>query len=91
MTIVFSSQAWNQLCSWLDEDVDLLKRLTMLIESVRREPFKGLGKPEPLRGPLSGFWSRRISQEHRLVYRVAGRAGVDQRLEIASCRTHYAH
>jgi toxin YoeB len=53
-----------------------------------RTPFAGIGKPEPLRGPYTGFWSRRITDEHRLVYRVSGK-GADQQLEIAQCRYHY--
>ena len=60
-----------------------------LIEDVRRHPFMGLGKPEALKGDLSGWWSRRISGEHRLVYRVQGRKGEDQRIEIIQCRYHY--
>jgi toxin YoeB len=69
-------------------------KINDLIKDTRRQPFKGLGKPEPLKGNLAGWWSRRISGEHRLVYRVEGRnigPGQDtgQRLTIASCRYHY--
>jgi toxin YoeB len=60
-----------------------------LIEDARRHPFAGLGKPEPLKGDLAGWWSRRITAEHRLVYRVQGRRGADQRIEAAQCRYHY--
>ncbi len=63
----------------------MLKRVNMLIRDVERSPFDGIGKPEPLRGDLSGFWSRRINDEHRLVYRVQ-----NGMLEIASCRDHYS-
>ena len=60
-----------------------------LIEDVRRHPFQGIGKPEALKGDLSGWWSRRITAEHRLVYRVQGRKGEDQRVELIQCRYHY--
>ncbi len=70
-------------------DPAMLERVNRLIDDARRTPFTGLGKPEPLRGEFAGFWSRRINGEHRLIYRVAGRADVDQRIEIAACRYHY--
>jgi toxin YoeB len=63
-------------------------KVNTLIEECRRDPFKGTGKPEPLGGNLSGWWSRRISHEHRLVYRVAG-SGEEQVLQVAQCRYHY--
>jgi toxin YoeB len=63
-------------------------RVNALIEECRRHPFTGIGKPEGLKGDLSGWWSRRITSEHRLVYRVTG-SGTDQTLEIAQCRFHY--
>jgi toxin YoeB len=65
-------------------------RINVLIKDVRRDPFRGIGKPEALKGVLSGWWSRRITSEHRLVYRVEAKPGTDQRIEIAMCRTHYA-
>lgn len=67
----------------------MLARVNAIIEDTRRSPHTGLGKPEPLRGQLSGFWSRRVSQEHRLVYAVEGKAGEDRRLIILQCRYHY--
>jgi toxin YoeB len=73
----------------MDTDPGLLERINRLIEDARRTPFTGLGKPEPLKGEFSGFWSRRINGEHRLIYRVSGQAGTDQRIEIAACRYHY--
>jgi toxin YoeB len=69
-------------------DPKWLLRLNGLIEACRRTPFKGSGKPEPLRGELSGLWSRRINRKDRLVYRVAGKQP-DQQLEIVQCRGHY--
>lgn len=88
MKILFSDHGWGDYLHWADHDPDILARLNELIEECRRSPFRGRGKPEPLRGDLSGWWSRRLTQEHRLVYRVQG-AGGEQRLEIAQCRFHY--
>ena len=88
MKLVFSDQAWEDYTYWQEADGKILKRLNDLIEESRRTPFKGTGKPEPLRGDLQGWWSRRITQEDRLVYRVEGK-GDAQRLEIAQCRFHY--
>lgn len=80
----FSERAWDDLSYWLDTDKKMVKRLRALIQDIQRSPFEGIGKPEPLKGNLSGFWSRRIDGEHRIVYRVEGDA-----LEIAQCRGHY--
>jgi toxin YoeB len=63
--------------------------LNALIEDVRRNKFSGRGNPEPLKGDLAGWWSRRITGEHRLVYRVVGKPGPDRRIEIVACRYHY--
>jgi toxin YoeB len=71
-----------------DRDPDTAKRIDRLIDDVRRRPFVGIGKPEPLRGALAGWWSRRITSEHRLVYRVVGK-GTGRELQIAQCRYHY--
>lgn len=88
MKIVFSDQAWTDYRHWVANDLAALKRLNELIEQCRRTPFLGTGKPEPLRGDLQGWWSRRITAEDRLVYRVSG-SGSHQQLEIAQCRFHY--
>lgn len=88
MRLVFSDEAWEDYLYWQGADIKTLKRLNDLIEECRRNPFKGTGKPEPLKGDLQGWWSRRITQEDRLVYRVEGK-GKDQRLDIAQCRLHY--
>ena len=88
MRIVFSNSAWAEYLYWQEADPSVLRRINELIQDVRRHPFSGLGKPEPLRSELGGFWSRRITQEHRLVYRVSGK-GADQAVEIAACRFHY--
>jgi toxin YoeB len=86
--IVFGSQAWEDYLFWLENDMGTLRRINALIENTRRTPFTGIGKPEPLRNEFSGFWSRRITGEHRLIYRVMGK-GELQMLEIASLRYHY--
>ncbi len=84
MRLVFSSTAWDDYLHWQATDPKLLARLNALIRECARTPFQGTGKPEPLRGALSGWWSRRLTQEHRLVYRVEG-----DDLLIAQCRYHY--
>ena len=76
--------AWEDYTYWQGQDKKTLKRINMLIDAARRDPFQGIGKPEPLLGNLSGFWSRRISDEHRMVYRVENGA-----LLIAQLRYHY--
>lgn len=88
MNILFTDAGWEDYQHWVDGDRDVLSKLNSLITDVRRSPFKGLGKPEPLQGNLSGWWSRRITGEHRLVYRIVGEGG-GQRIEIAACRYHY--
>jgi toxin YoeB len=86
--LVFSEQAWEDYLHWQARDQTTLDRVNALIKECQRTPFKGTGKPEPLRGDLKGWWSRRITLQDRLVYRVAG-SGEDQRLEVAQCRYHY--
>ncbi len=88
MKLVFAAGAWEDYLHWQATDRDVLERVNALIKDCVRSPFSGLGKPEPLKGELSGWWSRRITTEHRLVYRVAGKAP-NQRLEVAQCRYHY--
>lgn len=84
MKLIFSEQAWADYTYWQKLDKKIIKRINELIKAIKREPFRGTGKPEPLKHHLTGFWSRRITEEHRLVYRVS-----DRGLEIASCRYHY--
>lgn len=85
MKLVFSPQAWEDYQHWVQTDRKLARRSNDLIKDTIRNPHDGIGKPEPLRHALAGFWSRRINEEHRMVYRVAG-----QNLEIAQLRFHYA-
>lgn len=88
MKILFTSRGWRHYTYWCDNDRTRLAKINGLVDQIRRDPFRGIGKPEPLKGKLKGFWSRRIDQEHRLVYRVTGSDG-EKRLEIAQCRYHY--
>jgi toxin YoeB len=85
----FTTSGWDDYQYWLENDPAMLARINPLIRDARRSPFSGLGKPEPLKRQLSGWWSRRISFEHRLVYRGTGNTGADQRLEIMMCRNHH--
>jgi toxin YoeB len=86
--VAFDRDAWAEYVDWQRQDSKLAERINALIEECRRHPFTGTGKPEPLRRNLAGWWSRRISGEHRLVYRVSG-SGNTQALEVLSCRYHY--
>ena len=88
MRIIFSKTAWDDYQFWLGSEATILARINELIRASTRTPFSGIGKPEPLAGNLKGWWSRRITAEHRLVYRVRG-SGEDQAIEIAACRFHY--
>lgn len=89
MRLVFSDQAWEDYLHWQKADTNVLERINQLIRECRRTPFRGTGKPEPLKGDLKGWWSRRITLEDRLVYRVTGGKDQDRQLEIAQCRFHY--
>jgi toxin YoeB len=84
VNVSFRPAAWEQCPHWQAHDPALFRKLDRLIEDCLRHPFEGTGKPEPLRGDHSGFWSRRIDREHRLVYRVNASS-----LEIVQCRHHY--
>jgi len=87
MKIVFTENAWDDLTYWIENDLDKIKKIKALINST--DPFKGLGKPEPLKHQLKGYWSRRIDHEHRLVYEITGKRKVDQICTILQCRFHY--
>ncbi len=81
---IFSSKAWDNYAYWQKTDIAILKRTNTLIKEIERSPFDGIGKPEPLKHGLSGYWSRRISDEHRIVYKV-----INNDLLIAQLRYHY--
>ena len=84
MRLVFTPQGWEDYCHWQQSDRSILKRINRLIDDVLRDPAAGIGKPEPLRHMLAGAWSRRISEEHRLVYLVEG-----DDIVILQARFHY--
>lgn len=84
MLLVWDDAAWDDYLWWQTEDRRMLKRINQLIKDIARNGNEGIGKPEALKHGLSGYWSRRISDEHRLVYKV-----VDEEIRIASCRYHY--
>ncbi|HZL13067.1 MAG TPA: Txe/YoeB family addiction module toxin [Verrucomicrobiae bacterium] len=84
MKLMFAEQAWEDYLFWQQTDKRITRRIHELIKDATRNPFSGLGKPEPLRHALAGFWSRRITEEHRMVYRVAG-----NNLLLAQLRYHY--
>lgn len=84
MELVWQTHAWDDYLYWQAQDKKILQRINELIKDAIRSPFKGIGKPEPLKGDLAGCWSRRITDEHRLVYTVK-----DKRLYILQCRYHY--
>lgn len=82
--LIWHDDAWFEYLEWQKLDAKKFSKLYLLIKEVMRDPFSGTGKPEPLKGNLFGFWSRRIDKEHRLVYRVC-----EDGIEIAQCRGHY--
>lgn len=84
MNIVFSKNAWEDYTSWLREDRKMLKKINELIKDIQRTPFSGKGKPEPLKYDLAGYWSRRITLDHRLVYKFE-----NETIYIIACKYHY--
>ena len=84
MKLIFAEEAWQDYCSWQTQDKQMLKRINQLMQEIQREPFAGIGKLEPLKHALSSYWSRRINDEHRIVYKVENDA-----LLIAQLRHHY--
>ncbi|PCK04835.1 MAG: Txe/YoeB family addiction module toxin [Alteromonadaceae bacterium] len=86
MKLTFSSRAWEEYLYWQKTDKSILKRVNLLIKNIQRQPFEGIGKPEALKHSLSGYWSRRITDEHRIVYKVS-----DDSLLVAQLRYHYEY
>ena len=84
MKKIWQEEAWEEYLYWQTQDKKTLKRINALIKDIERSPFEGIGKPEPLKHDLSGYWSRRIDDTNRIVYKVN-----NDILEIAQCRTHY--
>jgi toxin YoeB len=84
MKLIFADEAWEDYLYWQKHDKRMVERINKLIQEAQREPYAGIGKPEALKHALSGYWSRRITDEHRMVYRIEGKA-----LLIAQLRFHY--
>jgi toxin YoeB len=89
MNTEFTPNGWEDFEYWLENDREITDKIRDLIKSIKQTPFKGLGKPEPLKHGLKGFWSRRITGEHRLVYQISGIKGQDQKCSIIQGRFHY--
>jgi len=84
VNLLFTDAAWEDYCHWQSNDKKLLKKINTLLKEIKRDPYEGIGKPEPLKHELQGCWSRRINQEHRLVYEV-----LDTQINVLACRYHY--
>jgi toxin YoeB len=84
MRLIWSDKSWEEYLTWQSTDKKVLKKINSLIKDIKRDPFEGIGKPEPLKYELQGCWSRRVTDEHRLVYEVENDA-----LYIVSCKYHY--
>lgn len=82
--IMFTERAWEEYCYWQNQDRKTLKRINQLLIDIKRNEFAGIGKPEPLKNDLSGFWSRRIDEANRIVYRIS-----NEQIEIVQCKGHY--
>jgi len=89
MNFGFTQNAWQDFEYWIDTDPETSEKIRSLLKDINRNPFQGLGKPEPLKFDLKGYWSRRITGEHRLVYKIEGSKGKDQKCIILLCRFHY--
>lgn len=89
MNFEFTVNGWEDFEYWIDNDQDISEKVRALLKDISRNPFQGLGKPEPLKFDLKGYWSRRISGEHRLVYKIEGSKGKNQKCIILQCRFYY--
>ena len=89
MNFEFTKNAWEEFEYWIETDTNIVIKIKELLKDIKKAPFKGIGKPEPLKYDLKGFWSRRITGEHRLVYKVEGKKGIDEKCFIIQCRFHY--
>ena len=82
--IIFTPSAFKEYNDWINDDFEIVQKIILLLRDIQNDPFRGLGKPEPLKGDYSGYWSRRITITHRLVYRVS-----NDSIEIIKCKDHY--
>jgi len=89
MNFEFTDHGWDDFQFWIATDNSITQKIKDLLNDIKKTPFSGLGKPEPLKYELKGHWSRRITGEHRLVYKVDGKKGIDQKCCIVQCRFHY--
>jgi toxin YoeB len=89
MNFEFTENGWEDFQYWIATDGTVAGKIKDLLNEIRKTPFQGTGKPEPLKHDLKGYWSRRITGEHRLVYKVEVRKGTDQKCFIIQCRFHY--
>ena len=89
MNFEFTENGWEDFQYWIETDSSIAEKIKDLLNEIKKTPFQGTGKPEPLRHDLKGFWSRRITGEHRLVFKVEGKKGVDQKCYIIQFRFHY--
>ncbi|MCB9268231.1 MAG: Txe/YoeB family addiction module toxin [Lewinellaceae bacterium] len=89
MNTQFSANAWSEFQYWLNQDQEIAKKILALTRDIHRTPFRGIGKPELLKGELQGYWSRRITSEHRLVYQIKGNPEEVQVCIIIQCKYHY--
>jgi len=89
MNIFFTKSAWEEFEHWIETDKSIVDKIKDLIKSIIETPFRGIGKPEPLKHKYKGYWTRRITQEHRLVYKISGKKGENQMCTIIQCRYHY--
>lgn len=89
MNFEFTQNAWEEFEYWIETNNEIVIKIKELLNDIKKTPFQGIGKPEPLKYDLKGFWSRRITGEHRLVYKVEGKKGTNQKCFIIQCRFHY--
>lgn len=89
MDIIFTNNGWEDLQYWIENDIDTVIKIKELVKSIKQNLFTGIGKPEALKHDYKGCWSRRITGEHRLVYKISGTKGIDQKCFILQCRFHY--
>lgn len=89
MNFEFTENGWEDFQFWIETNGIIVQKIKDLLNEIKKTPFLGTGKPEPLRYDLKGYWSRRITGEHRLVYKIEGKKGIDQKCSIIQCRFHY--
>jgi toxin YoeB len=89
MNFEFTQKAWEDFEYWIETDLDTVNKIKELLNNIKKFPFQGIGRPEPLKYDLRGYWSRRITGDYRLVFKIEGKNGVNQKCFILQCRFHY--